>query len=165
MQVRYEPLLLSRVTLRLYTELLQYCIDLHYQAAMLCLAMPAGGGLSRPCTSPAVNPFSPVACLTHITCCAGKRVSASHPPCKSELMLLSEKFRDRFANSAGDDSSSRIDLNDCALALGVPRRRLYDITIVYEAAEVQIDTVPDLVKSSLAESRSSEPRLRTPRTG
>lgn len=67
---------------------------------------------------------------------AGKRVSVSHPPCKSELMLLSEKFRDRFARPAGDDRESRIDLNDCAIALGVPRRRLYDITIVYEAAEV-----------------------------
>ena len=51
-------------------------------------------------------------------------------------MLLSEKFRDRFASSDGKASEKRIDLNDCALALGVPRRRLYDITIVYEAAEV-----------------------------
>ena len=63
-------------------------------------------------------------------------MSASHPPCKSELMLLSEKFRDRFASSTGREAEKRIDLNDCALALGVPRRRLYDITIVYEAAEV-----------------------------
>lgn len=63
-------------------------------------------------------------------------MSASHPPCKSELMLLSEKFRDRFANASADGGESRIDLNECALALGVPRRRLYDITIVYEAAEV-----------------------------
>lgn len=63
-------------------------------------------------------------------------MSASHPPCKSELMLLSEKFRDRFASPDGKESEKRIDLNDCALALGVPRRRLYDITIVYEAAEV-----------------------------
>lgn len=50
-------------------------------------------------------------------------------------MLLSEKFRDRFSYASGDGEESRIDLNDCAMALGVPRRRLYDITIVYEAAE------------------------------
>ena len=66
---------------------------------------------------------------------AGKRVSASHPPCKSELMLLCEKFRDRFFH-APKGPGCRIDLNECASVLGVARRRLYDITIVYEAAEV-----------------------------
>jgi len=50
-------------------------------------------------------------------------------------MLLCEKFRDRFAHAA-DGPACRIDLNVCATSLGVARRRLYDITIVYEAAEV-----------------------------
>jgi len=68
-------------------------------------------------------------------CKCGKRVSASHPPCKSELMLLCEKFRDRFSG-APEGPACRIDLNECATVLGVARRRLYDITIVYEAAEV-----------------------------
>ena len=80
---------------------------------------------------------------------AGKRVSPSHPPCKSELMLLSERFRDRFANSCGEGEECKIDLNKCALALGVPRRRLYDITIVYEAAEVTISLHAQPIKRQL----------------
>ena len=63
-------------------------------------------------------------------------MSASHPPCKSELMLLCERFRDRCGRLSSGGEPTRIHLNECAVALGVPRRRLYDITIVYEAVEV-----------------------------
>ena len=63
-------------------------------------------------------------------------MSASHPPCKSELMLLCERFRDRCGRLSSGGEPTRIHLNECAVSLGVPRRRLYDITIVYEAVEV-----------------------------
>lgn len=67
---------------------------------------------------------------------AGKRISAAHPPCKSELMLLCEKFQARFgAPPAG--TSSLILLNEAAIELSVPRRRLYDIINVLEAVEVK----------------------------
>ena len=57
-------------------------------------------------------------------------------------MLLCERFRDRFAN-APQGAACRIDLNECATVLGVARRRLYDITIVYEAAEVTLPSFQD----------------------
>ena len=66
----------------------------------------------------------------------GKRVSAAHPPCKSELMLLCERFQERFGRLSSNGKPTKIHLNECAIALGVPRRRLYDIINVFEAAEV-----------------------------
>ena len=66
---------------------------------------------------------------------AGKRISAAHPPCKSELMLLCEKFQARFGAPAAN-GSSLIMLNQAAIELSVPRRRLYDIINVLEAVEI-----------------------------
>lgn len=66
---------------------------------------------------------------------AGKRISAAHPPCKSELMLLCEKFQARFSAPAVN-GSSLILLNEAAIELSVPRRRLYDIINVLEAVEI-----------------------------
>ena len=63
-------------------------------------------------------------------------MSADHPPCKSELMLLCERFQDRFCRLSASGEPTRIDLNDVTEALACGRRRLYDITIAYEAAEV-----------------------------
>ena len=76
--------------------------------------------------------------------CAGKRISAAHPPCKSELMLLCERFQARFGGdpSVGGNPGAQggppalILLNEAALELAVPRRRLYDIINVLEAVEV-----------------------------
>ena len=68
---------------------------------------------------------------------AGKRISAAHPPCKSELMLLCEKFQARFGDSSAH-GSSLILLNEAAIELSVPRRRLYDIINVLEAVEVRL---------------------------
>ena len=67
---------------------------------------------------------------------AGKRISAAHPPCKSELMLLCEKFQARFGDPSAN-GSSLILLNEAAIELSVPRRRLYDIINVLEAVEVR----------------------------
>lgn len=68
---------------------------------------------------------------------AGKRISAAHPPCKSELMLLCEKFQARFGGGAGA-GPALILLNEAAIELAVPRRRLYDIINVLEAVEVRV---------------------------
>lgn len=67
---------------------------------------------------------------------AGKRISAAHPPCKSELMLLCEKFQARFGRPRTAASQGLILLNEAAIDLAVPRRRLYDIINVLEAVEV-----------------------------
>ncbi|CAL8471637.1 g11179 [Coccomyxa elongata] len=67
-------------------------------------------------------------------CKCGKRISAAHPPCKSELMLLCEKFQARFGQPQA--SPALILLNEAAIELAVPRRRLYDIINVLEAVEI-----------------------------
>ncbi|BDA47021.1 probable transcription factor E2F8 [Coccomyxa sp. Obi] len=67
-------------------------------------------------------------------CKCGKRISAAHPPCKSELMLLCEKFQARFGRPQA--SPALILLNEAAIELAVPRRRLYDIINVLEAVEI-----------------------------
>ena len=59
-------------------------------------------------------------------------------------MLLCEKFQSRFGAPAAN-GSSLILLNEAAIELSVPRRRLYDIINVLEAVEVQ----PDLLQSKL----------------
>jgi len=59
-------------------------------------------------------------------------------------MLLCEKFQSRFGAPAAN-GSSLILLNEAAIELSVPRRRLYDIINVLEAVEVQ----PDLLQSNL----------------
>ncbi|KAK9807594.1 hypothetical protein WJX72_003635 [[Myrmecia] bisecta] len=69
-------------------------------------------------------------------CKCGKRISAAHPPCKSELMLLCEKFQQRYCQMGPNGASTPILLNDVAGDLGVPRRRLYDIINVMEAVEI-----------------------------
>ena len=50
-------------------------------------------------------------------------------------MLLCEKFQARFGAPAAG-TSSLILLNEAAIELSVPRRRLYDIINVLEAVEV-----------------------------
>ncbi|KAK9918231.1 hypothetical protein WJX75_002424 [Coccomyxa subellipsoidea] len=67
-------------------------------------------------------------------CKCGKRISAAHPPCKSELMLLCEKFQARFGGPQA--GPALILLNEAAIELAVPRRRLYDIINVLEAVEI-----------------------------
>ena len=88
--------------------------------------------------------------------CAGKRISATHPPCKSELMLLCEKFQARFGGRAAESAPGQqqgapaqqqqqpalILLNEAAIELAVPRRRLYDIINVLEAVEVRAAPMP-----------------------
>lgn len=70
--------------------------------------------------------------------CAGRRISAAHPACKSELMMLCDRFIRKFGRLAPDGGPSEIMLNNVATQLGVPRRRLYDIINVMEAVEVTI---------------------------
>jgi E2F/DP family winged-helix DNA-binding domain len=70
--------------------------------------------------------------------CAGRRISAAHPACKSELMMLCDRFIRKFGRLAPDGGPSEIMLNNVATQLGVPRRRLYDIINVMEAVEVRV---------------------------
>jgi hypothetical protein len=55
---------------------------------------------------------------------------------KSELTLLCERFQYQFGHLQPDGSPTLLMLNDVAEALGVPRRRLYDVINVFEAIEV-----------------------------
>lgn len=71
---------------------------------------------------------------------AGKRISAAHPPCKSGLVLLCERFTQRFGQLTADGKPSCLPLNEVATALEVPRRRLYDILNVLEAVEVRANS-------------------------
>lgn len=52
-------------------------------------------------------------------------------------MLLCEKFQARFGGSGAAPAPALILLNEAALELAVPRRRLYDIINVLEAVEVR----------------------------
>lgn len=72
--------------------------------------------------------------------CAGKRISAKHPACKSGLVLLCERFTQQFGQLTAEGAPSCLPLNDVAKALAVPRRRLYDILNVLEAVEVRAAT-------------------------
>eukprot|EP00873_Tetraselmis_striata_P013019 jgi/Tetstr1/433283/TSEL_022571.t1 len=65
-------------------------------------------------------------------CKCGKKISAAHPACKSELMLLCEKFQAVFGRAGAEE----IQLNEAAVRLNVARRRLYDIINVLEAVEI-----------------------------
>lgn len=67
----------------------------------------------------------------------GKRISEGHAPCKSDLLLLCERFQALYGHTQPDGSPSAIGLNAAAVALGVPRRRLYDIINVLEAVEAR----------------------------
>lgn len=73
---------------------------------------------------------------THGRCKCGKRIAADHPPCKSELMLLCEKFQRRFGQLGARGEPQAIMLKDAVAELGVSRRRLYDIINVLEAVEI-----------------------------
>jgi hypothetical protein len=55
---------------------------------------------------------------------------------KSELTLLCERFQYQFGHLQEDGTPALLMLNDVAEALGVPRRRLYDVINVFEAIEV-----------------------------
>jgi hypothetical protein len=57
-------------------------------------------------------------------------------PQKSELTLLCERFQQQFGHVTSDGSANMLMLNDVAEALGVPRRRLYDVINVFESIEV-----------------------------
>ena len=57
-------------------------------------------------------------------------------------MLLCERFQERFCKLTAEGEPAKIDLNDVTEALGCGRRRLYDITIAYEAAEVRLVVGP-----------------------
>jgi len=69
-------------------------------------------------------------------CKCGKKISASHPPCKSELMLLCERFQEMYGGDATNEDPTEIRLNTAAEKLNVARRRLYDIINVLEAVEI-----------------------------
>ena len=56
--------------------------------------------------------------------------------CKSDLLLLCERFQAAYGRAAGGGARAPICLNAAAVELGVPRRRLYDIMNVLEAVEV-----------------------------
>ena len=64
-------------------------------------------------------------------------------------MLLCEKFQARFGAPAAG-TSSLILLNEAAIELSVPRRRLYDIINVLEAVEVMSDLVLRFVLHGMA---------------
>lgn len=73
---------------------------------------------------------------SHGRCKCGKRIAPNHPPCKSELMLLCEKFQRRFGGLDEHGRPQQIMLKEAVAELGVSRRRLYDIINVLEAVEV-----------------------------
>lgn len=75
--------------------------------------------------------------MSHASGPAGKWISDAHPPCKSGLLLLCERFTQRFGQLTADGQPSSLLLNEVAAALDVPRRRLYDILNVLEAVEVR----------------------------
>jgi NADH:ubiquinone oxidoreductase subunit E len=62
--------------------------------------------------------------------------TAAAVPAKSELTLLCERFQQQFGHLQPDGSPNSLMLNDVAEALGVPRRRLYDVINVFESIEV-----------------------------
>ena len=65
-----------------------------------------------------------------------ERVTSGNPPQKSELTHLCERFQFQFGHLQPDGSPTLLMLNDVAEALGVPRRRLYDVINVFESIEV-----------------------------
>lgn len=74
----------------------------------------------------------------HVVSTTGKRIAPDHPPCKSELMLLCERFQQRFGTPNADGRPQEIMLKSAVAQLGVSRRRLYDIINVLEAVEVRV---------------------------
>lgn len=58
------------------------------------------------------------------------------PAQKSELTLLCERFMHQFGHLQPDGSPTQLMLNDVAEALGVARRRLYDVINVFESINV-----------------------------
>lgn len=57
-------------------------------------------------------------------------------PVKSELTVLCERFQQQFGYLHPDGTPNALVLTSVAEALGVPRRRLYDVINVFESIEV-----------------------------
>jgi hypothetical protein len=68
---------------------------------------------------------------------AAARTPSTSVAQKSELTLLCERFQQQFGHLQADGSPNPLMLNDVAEALGVPRRRLYDVINVFESIEVR----------------------------
>ena len=84
-------------------------------------------------------------------CKCGRRVSADHPPCKSGVALLCDALASRYGGLGGGGEGGAkaeagadapppslpiLKLDLLAPALGVPRRRLYDVVNVLEAVDI-----------------------------
>jgi hypothetical protein len=100
---------------------------------------------------------------------AGGGGAHSAPAQKSELTLLCERFQAQFGHLQPDGSPQMLMLNDVAEALGVPRRRLYDVINVFESIEVMkrvgklmyefcgYDHLPGLLQQMAADEESGLP--------
>jgi len=98
-------------------------------------------------------------------CKCGKKISAEHPPCKSELTILCERFEQLFGRKEGVG----IQLAQAAEKLQVARRRLYDIINVLEAVNLITRTgkltytwrgrgcLPDLLSTLAGSGTAQEP--------
>lgn len=93
---------------------------------------------------------------------AGRRISAAHPACKSELMMLCDRFIRKFGRLGAGGEPAEIMLNNVAAQLGVPRRRLYDIINVMEAVEVTASSGTKLGRLHAPECHIVPPRCSMP---